>query len=158
MGGLEENLHQKVAVVDNMKEDLVDEVEDGKDAEDGLESGEGLFDDAKDFDAAKDRAHDGVDTRGPEGSMTASSTALSGPDMPSSSVLHKSTPWMLQAGKGGLEGHKRGPPPRSNAGPPFVVGHVIMCDVPGCLYGLDPGQNLLQRGFVLEAEDPRYKI
>jgi hypothetical protein len=95
VGGLEENVHQEVAVVDKIKEDLVDEVEDGEDTEDGLESGEGLHNDAKDFDAAKDRAHGSVDMRGLNGSMMASSTALSGPNTPSSSVLHKSTPWML---------------------------------------------------------------
>ncbi len=130
--------------VDKIKEDLVDEVEDGEDTEDGLESGEGLFNDVKDFDAAKDRAHNRVNTRSPDSSMMASSTALYGPNMPSSSVLHTSTPWMLQAGKGGVEGYELGPPPRSNAGPPFAVGHVIMCDVPGHLYGVDPGQSLLQ--------------
>ncbi len=79
---------------------------------DGLESGEGLFDELKDFNAAKDRAHDGVDTRGLDGSLMAPITALSGPNIASSSVLHKSTPWKLQAGKGGLDGHKLGPPPR----------------------------------------------
>jgi hypothetical protein len=57
-----------------------------------------------------------------------------------------------------LEGHKLGPPPRLNAGPLFAVGYVIMCDVPGRLYGLDPGWSLLQQGFFLEAKDPRYKI
>ncbi len=140
-----------LVVVDEIKEDLVVEVEDGEDAVDGLEGGEGLFDDSKDFDAAKDRVHNGVATRGLDGSMTASITVLSVPDMPSSSVLFKTTPWNLQAGKGGLEGHKLGPPQRSNAGPPFAVGHEIMCNVPGCLYGLDLGRSLLQRGFVLEA-------
>jgi hypothetical protein len=158
LGGSEKNIHQEVVVLDKIKEDLFEGVEDGEDAVDGLEGGEGLFDDARDVNAAKDRVHNGVDTRGFNGSMMASITALPGPDMPSSSVLHKTTPWNLQAGKGGLEGHELGPPPRSNMGPPFPVGHVIKCDVPGCLYGLDPGWSLLQRGFILEAEDPRYKI
>ncbi len=43
-------------------------------------------------------------------------------------------------------------------GPLFAVGHVIFCAVPEHLFGLDPGQSLLQLGFILEAEDPRYKI
>jgi hypothetical protein len=144
LGSLEKNVHQEVAVVDEIKEDLFEGVEDGEDAVDGLEGGEELFDDARDVNAAKDRVHNVVDKRGLNGSMTAYITALSGPDTPSSSVLHKTTPWNLQAGEGGLECHKLGPPPRSNTGPPFVIDHVIMCDIPGCLYGLDPGRSLLQ--------------
>ncbi len=47
MGGLEEDVHQEVADIDKIKENLVEEVEDGENAVDGLESGEGLLDDAK---------------------------------------------------------------------------------------------------------------
>jgi hypothetical protein len=43
MEGLEVNVHQQVAVTDKIKEDLVEEVEDGEDTVDSLESGEGLF-------------------------------------------------------------------------------------------------------------------
>ncbi len=57
-----------------------------------------------------------------------------------------------------LEPHKLGPAPRSNPGPPFTVGNVIWCDVPGCLFGGDMVQSVLQWDFVLEAKDPRYKI
>jgi hypothetical protein len=57
-----------------------------------------------------------------------------------------------------LEPHELGPAPRSNPRPPFAVGNVILCDVPGCLYGGSPVRSVLQRGFVIEAEDPRYKI
>ncbi len=96
MGGLEENVYQEVVVIDKVEEDLVEEVEDGEEAVYSLEGGEGLFDDAKDFDAAKDRVHNGVGMRGLDGSMTASITALSGPDMPSSSVLCKTTPWEIK--------------------------------------------------------------
>jgi hypothetical protein len=58
-----------------------------------------------------------------------------------------------------LEPHKLGPAPGSNPGPPFAVGNVMLCDnISGLLYGRDPGQSVLQWGFVLEAEDARYKI
>ena len=53
---------------------------------------------------------------------------------------------------------ERGPSPARNPGPPFAVGQVILCDVPGHLSGLDPTTSVLQRGFIMEAEDPRYKI
>ncbi len=57
-----------------------------------------------------------------------------------------------------LEDHKMGPAPKSDPGPPFAVGQVIMCDVPGHPLRGDPIQSVLQRGFVLEAENPRYMI
>ena len=53
---------------------------------------------------------------------------------------------------------ERGPIPARNPGPPFAVGQVILCDVPGHLSGLDPTVSVLQQGFIMEAEDPRYKI
>ena len=34
----------------------------------------------------------------------------------------------------------------------------ILCNVPGHLSGLDPRASILQRGFIMEAEDPCYKI
>jgi hypothetical protein len=57
-----------------------------------------------------------------------------------------------------LEPHELGPSPRSNPGPPIAVGNVIVCDVPGRLYGGDPVRSMLQRGFVMEGKDPRCKI
>ncbi len=57
-----------------------------------------------------------------------------------------------------VEPNEVGPSPKKNPGPPFAVGHVILCDVPGHLSGLDPRISVLQRGFVMEAEDPRYRI
>ena len=53
---------------------------------------------------------------------------------------------------------ERGPIPARNPGPPFAVGQVILCDIPGDLSGLDPTVSVLQRGFIMEAEDPHYKI
>ena len=53
---------------------------------------------------------------------------------------------------------ERGPIPARNPGPPFAVGQVILCDVSGHLSGLDPTVSVLQREFIMEAEDPRYKI
>jgi hypothetical protein len=57
----------------------------------------------------------------------------------------------------GLEDHEVGPGPRSNPGPPFAVGDVIMCDAPGHLLGTDTITRL-QRAFVLKAEHPRYRL
>jgi hypothetical protein len=57
-----------------------------------------------------------------------------------------------------LEEHKFGPSPATNPGPPFKVGDVILCDIPGQLWGMDPKINWLQRGFIMQADDPNYKI
>jgi hypothetical protein len=57
-----------------------------------------------------------------------------------------------------LEEHKFGPSPATNPGPPFKVGNVILCDIPGQLWGMDPKINWLQRGFIMQADDPNYKI
>jgi hypothetical protein len=64
-----------------------------------------------------------------------------------------------------LEDHEIGPPPRLNPGPPFAVGEVIMCDIPGHPNGAHyilghPRRfpNRLRRGFVLQSEHPRYQI
>ncbi len=65
-----------------------------------------------------------------------------------------------------LEDHVIGPPPRFNPGPPFDVGEVIICDIPGHPHGVCyiPGHphgvpnGLLQRGFVLQSEHPRNQI
>ena len=57
-----------------------------------------------------------------------------------------------------IEEHELGPSPVKNPGPPFKVGDVILCDIPGQLWGMDPKVAILQRGFVMEAADPRYKI
>jgi hypothetical protein len=84
-----------------------------------------------------------------EVSMTASRQALAGPDTPSGPIH-----CLLSD----VKPNKLGPSPKKNPGLPFVVGHVILCDVPGHLSGLDPSVRVLQRGFVMEAEDPRYKI
>ena len=51
-----------------------------------------------------------------------------------------------------------GPSLARNPGPPFTVGQVILCGVPEHLSGLDPNVSVLQRGFVIEAEGPSYKI
>ena len=45
-----------------------------------------------------------------------------------------------------------------NPGPPFKVGDVLLCDIPGHLWGMDPMVNWLQRGLVMEADHPSYKI
>jgi hypothetical protein len=57
-----------------------------------------------------------------------------------------------------IEEHELGPSPVKNPGPPFKVGDVILCDVPGQFWGMDPKVAILQRGFVMEAADPWYKI
>jgi hypothetical protein len=53
---------------------------------------------------------------------------------------------------------KLGPSPMKNPGPPFKVGDIILCDIPGQLWGMDLKVNWLQRGFVMEANHPSYKI
>ena len=58
----------------------------------------------------------------------------------------------------GLEDHEVGPTPRSNPGPPFAVGDVIMCDAPGHLLGTIDTRTRLQRAFVLKADHPRYRL
>ena len=58
----------------------------------------------------------------------------------------------------GIEEHEFGSSPAKNPGPPFKVGDVILCDVPGQLWGMDPKVNWLQRGFIMQADDPNYKI
>ena len=57
-----------------------------------------------------------------------------------------------------VEDPELGPSLPSNPGPPFKVGDVILCDIPGQLWGMDPKVNWLQRGFVMQAEHPNYKI
>ena len=57
-----------------------------------------------------------------------------------------------------VEEHELGPSLPSNPGPPFKVGDVILCDIPGQLWGMDPMVNWLQRGFIMQAEHPNYKI
>ena len=57
-----------------------------------------------------------------------------------------------------FEEHKFGPSPAKNPGPPFKVGDVILCDIPGQLWGMDPKISWLQRGFIMQADDPYYKI
>jgi hypothetical protein len=42
---------------------------------------------------------------------------------------------------GDLEESKIGPALQLNPGPPFAVGDVIMCDVPGHALGMDPIRN-----------------
>jgi hypothetical protein len=59
---------------------------------------------------------------------------------------------------GGGEEHEFGPSPAKNPGPPFKVGDVIFCDIPGQLWGMDPKISCLQRGFMMQADDPNYKI
>ena len=56
------------------------------------------------------------------------------------------------------EEHKFGPSPATNPGPPFKVGDIVLCDIPGKLWGVDPKINCLQRGFIMQADDPNYKI
>ena len=56
----------------------------------------------------------------------------------------------------GLEDHEVGPGPRSNPEPPFAVGDVIMCDVPGHLLGTMDMRTRLQRAFVLKAVGKRW--
>ena len=51
-----------------------------------------------------------------------------------------------------------GPSPPQNPGPPFKVGDVILGDVPGHLWGMDPKVSWLQRCFILQANHPNYKI
>jgi hypothetical protein len=57
-----------------------------------------------------------------------------------------------------LEEHELGPSPTKNPGPPFKVGDLILCNIPGNFGGMDPKVSWLQRGFVMEADHPRYKI
>ena len=38
----------------------------------------------------------------------------------------------------GIEEHEIGPSPTNNLGPPFMVGDIILCDIPGQLWGMDP--------------------
>ncbi len=57
-----------------------------------------------------------------------------------------------------IKEHEIRPSPTNNPGPPFMVGDVILCDIPGQLWGMDPKVNWLQRGFVMQAKDPSYKI
>jgi hypothetical protein len=64
--------------------------------------------------------------------------------------------WRTGGDVGDLEESKIGPALRLNPGPPFAVGDVIMCDVPGHALGMDPMG--LQRGFDLEADHPIYQI
>ena len=59
---------------------------------------------------------------------------------------------------GDFEEHEFGPNPDQNPGPPFKVVDIILCDIPGQLWGMDPTINCLQRGFVMQAEEPNYKI
>ena len=58
----------------------------------------------------------------------------------------------------GLEDHEVRPGPRSNPGPPFAVGGVIMCDEPGHQLGTADTVTRLQRAFVLKADHPRYRL
>ena len=51
-----------------------------------------------------------------------------------------------------------GPAPKTEPGPPFAVGQVIMCDVPTHLHGGIPFHSTLERGFIVEADHPRYRI
>jgi hypothetical protein len=87
-------------------------------------------------------------------SMTAPVKLCPGPNIPSGPIQHL-PPSDLPPG---LEPNEVGPCPKENPGPPFAVGHVILCNIPGRLSGLDPSVSFLQRGFVMEAEDPSYKI
>ncbi len=50
-----------------------------------------------------------------------------------------------------MEGKGSSLGPRINPGPPYAVGDVIMCDVPGASRGL-------QRAFVLWADHPNYRL
>jgi hypothetical protein len=43
-----------------------------------------------------------------------------------------------------LEEHELGPSPTKNPGPPFKVGDVILCDIPGKFWGMDPKVSWLQ--------------
>jgi hypothetical protein len=54
--------------------------------------------------------------------------------------------------------NKLGPSPMENPGLPFKVGDIILCDIPGQLWGMDPKVNWLQQGFVMEAHHLSYKI
>ena len=53
---------------------------------------------------------------------------------------------------------ERGPPPKFESGPPFAVGQVILCDVPAHVHGGVPFGSSFERGFIMEADHPRYKI
>jgi hypothetical protein len=54
--------------------------------------------------------------------------------------------------------NEKGPSPMENPGQPFKVGDIILCDIPGQLWGMDPMVNWLQQGFVMEANHLRYMI
>jgi hypothetical protein len=60
-------------------------------------------------------------------------------------------PGTLPCGLHGLEEHEFGPAPQHNPGPPFGVGDIIMCNLPGSKKGL-------QLVFVLMANHPKYQI
>ncbi len=57
-----------------------------------------------------------------------------------------------------LEEHELEPSPTKNTGPPFKVGDMILCNIPGNFGGMDPKVSWLQQGFVMEADHPYYKI
>jgi hypothetical protein len=64
--------------------------------------------------------------------------------------------WRTGGDVGDLEKSEIKPTLQLNPGPPFAVGNVIMYDVSGHALGMDPMG--LQRGFVLEADHPKYQI
>jgi hypothetical protein len=57
-----------------------------------------------------------------------------------------------------IEEHELGPSLVNNPGPPFKLGDVILCNIPGQLWGMEPKVACLQQGFVMEAAHPSYKI
>jgi hypothetical protein len=57
-----------------------------------------------------------------------------------------------------LEEHELGGSTMLNPGPPFKVGDVLLCDIPGQLWGMDPLWSWLQQGFVMEVDHPSHKI
>ncbi len=57
-----------------------------------------------------------------------------------------------------IEEHELGPSPVESPGPPFKVGDVILCNIPGQLWGMDPKVVTLQEGFAMEAAHPNYKV
>ena len=77
----------------------------------------------------------------------------------SGSTLHQSRTCKLGP-RHVLEEHKLGlgPGTMMNTGPPFKVRDVILCNIPGHLWGMDPLVNWLQQGFIMEADHPCYKI
>ena len=44
-----------------------------------------------------------------------------------------------------------------NPGLPFKVGDIILCDISGQLWGMDPTVNWLQQEFAMEASHLSYK-